>query len=344
MHMVVRNKKAAKKGKTAHKGKTKISKPATRASARTGGASGDSAKKTALKGLKKASTQKAAAKKRPASSARAPKAKTVSKGKSSAKSSGRKAGSTASGKKTASRAPAKKKAVSVSKKPAAGGKAPVKNAQTQKKARASAAQKKTAVKKVKTASAGKKSPKKKPVMQTSPLKVSAKTKTKATKSSAQQRVSPARRAGGGHAPPIKPPFEAYKGVRSYLFTSYAHQDMKTVFDIIKKLYNKRYRIWYDEGIEPGNEWPEIVGKAIVNCTQFLVLMSPHAAVSRNVRNEINLAFTENKNILVVFLKKTSLTEGMKLQIGTVQFINKHELSQKEFLEKLDKVLDSCMKN
>jgi len=115
--------------------------------------------------------------------------------------------------------------------------------------------------------------------------------------------------------------------------------METVFSIIKKLHKKRYRIWYDEGIEPGNEWPEIVGKAIVNCTQFLVLMSSHAAV-----NEINLAFTENKNILVVFLKKTNLTEGMKLQIGTVQFINKYELSEKEFFEKLDRVLDSNMKN
>ncbi len=120
--------------------------------------------------------------------------------------------------------------------------------------------------------------------------------------------------------------------------------MKAVFSIIKKLHRKRYRIWYDEGIEPGNEWPEIVGKAIVNCTQFLVLMSPHAAMSRNVRNEINLAFTENKNILVVFIKKTNLTEGMKLQIGTMQFINKYELSEREFLEKLDKVIDSSMKN
>jgi len=35
---------------------------------------------------------------------------------------------------------------------------------------------------------------------------------------------------------------------------------------------------------------------------------------------------------------------MKLQIGTVQFINKYELSEKEFFEKLDRVLDSNMKN
>jgi hypothetical protein len=149
---------------------------------------------------------------------------------------------------------------------------------------------------------------------------------------------------GAHRPPVKPPFEAYKGIRPFLFSSYAHRDMERVFKILKKLHSDRYRIWYDEGIEPGNEWPEVVGNAVINCTQFIVFMSPAAANSRNVRNEINLAFTEDKDIIVVYLKNTKLSSGMKLQIGTVQFINRYELSDREFSEKLDKVLNSSMKN
>ena len=46
--------------------------------------------------------------------------------------------------------------------------------------------------------------------------------------------------------------------------------------------------------------------------------------SRNVRNEINLASSENKSIMVVNLQPVELSEGMKLQIGTVQFINKQD--------------------
>jgi hypothetical protein len=149
--------------------------------------------------------------------------------------------------------------------------------------------------------------------------------------------------GGAHRPPVNPPFSAYSGGLPYLFVSYAHQDMKTVFGVIRKLNGSRYRIWYDEGIEPGNEWPEVVGKAIINCGQFLVFMSPHAARSRNVRNEINLAFTENKDILVAYLKNARLTEGMKLQIGTVQSINKLELPEREFVEKLKKVIGSSVR-
>lgn len=134
------------------------------------------------------------------------------------------------------------------------------------------------------------------------------------------------------------PFDAYKGTKPYIFISYSHKNMREVFGIIRKLNESRYRIWYDEGIEPGNEWPEVVGKALLGSTQFLVFMSRSAANSRNVRNEINLAFSEGKNIIVVYLEKTNLTEGMKLQIGTVQFINRFELGTKEFIDKLKSVL------
>ena len=114
--------------------------------------------------------------------------------------------------------------------------------------------------------------------------------------------------------------------------------MKEVFGVIKKLADARFRIWYDEGIEPGNEWPEEVGKALTGCQLFLVFMSPAAMDSRNVRNEINFASSENKSVMVVFLQPTELSEGMKLQIGTVQFINKYEMNEIDFVEKIKKVL------
>jgi hypothetical protein len=149
---------------------------------------------------------------------------------------------------------------------------------------------------------------------------------------------------GGHKPAVKPPFKAYKGVRPYLFSSYAHKDMETVFRLLKRLDRDRYRIWYDEGIEPGNEWPEVVGNAVIGCAQFIVFMSPAAADSRNVRNEVNLAFTEDKDIIVLYLKKTDLSSGMKLQIGTVQFINQYELSERELYDKLTEVLNKTARN
>ncbi len=137
---------------------------------------------------------------------------------------------------------------------------------------------------------------------------------------------------------VKPPFSAYGGAKPYIFVSYAHKDMKAVFAIIDKLNSSGYRFWYDEGLEPGEEWPEIVGKRIIKCGQFLVFMSPSAVKSRNVRNEINLAFSENKNILVIYLDSTRLSSGLKLQLGSVHFVKKYDLKNDEFFKKLRSAL------
>jgi TIR domain len=144
-------------------------------------------------------------------------------------------------------------------------------------------------------------------------------------------------------PMVKPPIEAYRGNKPYVFASYSHKNMKEVFAVIKKLADARFRVWYDEGIEPGNEWPEEVGKALTGCQLFLVFMSPYAMESRNVRNEINFASSENKAVMVVNLQPVELSEGMKLQIGTVQFINKHEMADTDFIEKMKRVLDPVLR-
>jgi hypothetical protein len=146
------------------------------------------------------------------------------------------------------------------------------------------------------------------------------------------------------APAVRPPCPAYRGTMPYIFISYSHADMKEVFGIIKQLNASRYRIWFDEGIEPGNEWPEVVGRAVLGCSQFIIFMSPTAVESRNVRNEINLATSADKNIIVIYLKSTPLSEGLLLQIGTVQYYNKYEMNEKEFVEKLKRVLSNDLHN
>jgi hypothetical protein len=146
------------------------------------------------------------------------------------------------------------------------------------------------------------------------------------------------------APAVRPPFPAYRGTMPYIFVSYSHADMKEVFRIIKQLNASRYRIWFDEGIEPGNEWPEVVGRAVLGCSQCIVFMSPTAVESRNVRNEINLATSADKNIIVIYLKSTPLSEGLLLQIGTVQYYNKYEMADKEFIDKLKRVLSNDLHN
>ena len=50
----------------------------------------------------------------------------------------------------------------------------------------------------------------------------------------------------------------YRGYDApYIFVSYAHKDGNKASEVIGKLQMEQYRVWYDEGIDPGTEWDEI---------------------------------------------------------------------------------------
>jgi len=299
---------------------------------------GNTGKKSSLKTA--ASKPKTAARKSAASKSRTSRAASA-KG-SSAKTTVKKpaaAGTKTTARKKAASKPKTHINKSAARKPASG----ASKTGAKKKPSAAARRKTGAKKKPANAARSKTGAKKKPAN-------AARSKNSTTSEKAA-RTKPARRGAvkkvvkkSGHKPITKPPFEAYKGIRPYMFCSYAHRDMVQVFKVLKKLHKDRYRIWYDEGIEPGNEWPEVVGNAVIKCSQFIVFMSPAAASSRNVRNEVNLAFNDDKEIIVVYLKKSNLSSGMRLQIGTVQFINYYEITEREFYIKLSKVLSSSLRN
>ena len=121
---------------------------------------------------------------------------------------------------------------------------------------------------------------------------------------------------------ISLPFEAYRGAEPYVFASYAHKDGARVFPELRALHEEGVRLWYDEGIDPGNEWPDEIAAALENATGFLVFISPAAVGSRNVRNEINMALSLAKPFLAVHLEDTPLPGGLRLQISSIQAIMK----------------------
>lgn len=79
------------------------------------------------------------------------------------------------------------------------------------------------------------------------------------------------------------PFVAYGGDEPYLFASYSHRDSGTVLPIISRLHDAGYRIWYDEGIDPGSEWPEMIAQRLRNATLMACFISPNSVASHNVR-------------------------------------------------------------
>ena len=112
----------------------------------------------------------------------------------------------------------------------------------------------------------------------------------------------------------------YNGNEPYVFVSYAHSDSKEVLPIIEYMQQTGIRIWYDDGIEAGSEWPQYIAENLEKASCILVFMSPNSANSRNCRNEINLASELKKEFLVVHLVDFELALGLRLQLNSNQAI------------------------
>ena len=141
---------------------------------------------------------------------------------------------------------------------------------------------------------------------------------------------------------LLPPFEAYFGSEPYIFISYAHKDSEFVFNEISALHDAGYHIWYDEGIEASNEWPEEIANTVIGCTAFLVFVSPRSTASVNCRNEINLALNEDKPFLAVHIEESALPPGLRLRMGDLQAILKYKLPQDRYDKKLYDALEHLL--
>ncbi len=133
----------------------------------------------------------------------------------------------------------------------------------------------------------------------------------------------------------KTSFKPYEGDENYVFVSYAHSDSDDVFPILERLNLEGYRIWYDEGISPGEEWPEVIAEHVAKSTIVLSFLSPNANASKYFRREITFAINEDKPVLGIILRETDMTPGIKLQFDLQQWISKYAyLDDDEFYEKL----------
>ena len=142
---------------------------------------------------------------------------------------------------------------------------------------------------------------------------------------------------------LEPPFPAYSGTDPFIFVSYAHKDAAAVFPELQRLRDAGYRIWFDEGIDPGNEWPEEIASALGRAAKFLVFLSPAAVASRNVRNEMYHALQIEKDFLAVHLSDTKLPPGLQLSISAIQAILKHRMSPQNYWRKLEKALPDTLR-
>ena len=59
---------------------------------------------------------------------------------------------------------------------------------------------------------------------------------------------------------------AYQGSDPYIFISYCHKDSEAIYPIITALQQQGLRVWYDEGIEVGSHWDQVISQHLLDCS------------------------------------------------------------------------------
>ena len=103
-------------------------------------------------------------------------------------------------------------------------------------------------------------------------------------------------------------FKPYEGSRPFVFISYAHRQSDTVLDTIRILHEKGWRLWYDEGIPAGSDWPTNIARHMQDCERVIFFLSARALASHNCYSEMKAAARQGKLILLVRLEDISPDE------------------------------------
>lgn len=129
-------------------------------------------------------------------------------------------------------------------------------------------------------------------------------------------------------------FKPYEGDKPYIFISYAHADSDAVMSVVTHMHDRGYRIWYDEGIEVGSEWPECIASHLTGAQLVVAFISNSYMRSDNCRREMHYALSKRLRIINVFIESTDMTPGMEMQIGSIFALMRYNMSDEEFYGKL----------
>lgn len=118
-----------------------------------------------------------------------------------------------------------------------------------------------------------------------------------------------------------------------IFISYSRHDKEVVFPFVEQI-NKALNVecWIDlEGIESGEQFENVIIKAIDECKVVLFMLSDSSLKSDWTKREVYYAEGEGKRIVPVLVKGDKLRGWFKFHFGNIDFI---DIRSEEHREKL----------
>ncbi len=117
-------------------------------------------------------------------------------------------------------------------------------------------------------------------------------------------------------------FDAYEGSEPYLFISYSHENADIVYRILNKMDEEKFRIWFDDTMEIGEDFREELRDRIEKCAAFVLFVSQASMASKYCGMEIITAFKNNKKIYPIYVEETvEIPAPLKIMLENLQHVN-----------------------
>jgi hypothetical protein len=110
--------------------------------------------------------------------------------------------------------------------------------------------------------------------------------------------------------------------RTDLFVSYARGDSERVAPIVQLIADSEFQAQLDtELLEGGTDYGAEIVKAIQASRAVLVMLSGASVASRNVRQEIKVAWDANRPLIPIRLESVSVPDDLKYWLEGVQYLD-----------------------
>lgn len=110
-------------------------------------------------------------------------------------------------------------------------------------------------------------------------------------------------------------FEAYVGKEPYLFISYSHRDTREVYPILDALNEEKYRLWYDESCENGNDFRDELRTRIEKCEAVILFVSKASMSSPFCGMEIIVARENGKRLYPIYLDDSEIPPAFSILLA-----------------------------
>src|SRR4051794_13829169 len=108
----------------------------------------------------------------------------------------------------------------------------------------------------------------------------------------------------------------------YVFVSHASADRERVRPVVAALRGAGVPVWLDEqGIAGGEDYAREIAEAIKGAAAFLLLASPASLASRNVRQEVALAWRYERPYVPLRLDPVSIPDDLAYWLEAAQWVD-----------------------